>query len=83
MQTEAVHQTGPNVLFGLLTRQQICEQLGGKNERTIIRYEQAGMPVIVVKGMRLYDPAKVRDWLLSHERSHSAPKVGRPSKRAA
>ncbi len=83
MQAEEVTKTSPNVLSGLLTRADMRSQLGGKTDRTIIRYERAGMPFIAVGAMRLYDPVKVRDWLLSHESTHSVRKPGRPSKKAA
>ncbi len=83
MQAEAVTKQPPDVLSGLLDRGTLGAQLGGLSDRTIIRYERAGMPFISLGMLRLYDPVKVRDWLLTHERSHAAPKRGRPTKRAA
>jgi hypothetical protein len=82
MQAEAVNETSSGVLAGLLDRQTLGKQLGGMCDRTIIRYERAGMPFIAIGMLRLYDPAKVREWLLTHERSHAAPKRGRPRKAA-
>lgn len=76
-------QGGPvDILAGLLTRQQIAIQLGC-GDRTIIRRERAGMPFIAVGMMRFYDPTRVREWLMSHERHQAAPRRGRPAKRAA
>jgi hypothetical protein len=70
------------VLAGLLKRRELAEQLGC-GERTIIRRERQGMPFISLGMLRLYDPLKVRAWLVAHERGHDAPKRGRPAKRVA
>ncbi len=82
MQAEATQQTVQSVFAGLLTRAQLAADMG-KTERTIIRYERAGMPFIAVGMIRLYDPAKVRAWILSHSHEHSTPKRGRPAGRRA
>jgi hypothetical protein len=75
--------TNASVTAGLLTREQIAAEFRC-SERTIIRREHAGMPVIRLgHAVRLYDPATVRAWLLSHEYRHDVPKRGRPTKRAA
>ena len=74
--------TVASVIAGLLTRDQLAAQLG-RSERTVIRWEHAGLPVIKLGMTRLYDPAKARDWLLTHERRQDAPRRGRPSKAAA
>lgn len=66
------------VLAGLLQRQHVADVFH-VTTRTIIRWERAGMPFIAVGMIRLYDPAKVRAWLLSHEHQHSTPKRGRPA----
>lgn len=71
-----------NVLDGFLQRQEIGAQLRC-TDRTIIRYERAGMPFIAFGKLRLYDPVKVRAWLMSHASEHNAPSRGRPSKKAA
>ena len=71
-----------NVFEGLLKRAVLAQQMQ-RSERTIIRYERAGMPFIAVGMARLYDPEKVRAWILGHERGHDAPKRGRPAKRVA
>ncbi len=71
-----------NVLAGLLTRQQLAQQLHC-GERTIIRRERAGMPFIAIGMTRLYDPTRVRDWLMSHEHRQDAPRRGRPPGRRA
>lgn len=66
-----------SITAGLLTRAQITADLG-RSERTIIRLEHAGMPVIRLGMLRFYNPSAVREWLLTHESKHSAPKRGRP-----
>jgi hypothetical protein len=66
------------VLAGLLTRAQLAEQLDC-SERTIIRYERAGMPFIAFGMIRRYNPPSVREWMLSKERGHAVPKRGRPA----
>ena len=70
------------VLAGLVTRKQLAEEWRC-SEMTIIRRERAGLPVIRLGMTRLYDPAKVRAWVLDHEHRQSAPKRGRPAKKAA
>ena len=74
--------TSASITDGLLRRAQIAADLG-RSERTMIRYEHAGLPVIKVGMLRLYDPATVRAWLMTHEHRHDVPKRGRPTKRAA
>ena len=75
--------TAASVLAGLLSRDQLAQQFG-KSERTVIRWEHAGLPVIKLGMTRLYDPAKAREWLLTHERQHGAvPKRGRPARKIA
>lgn len=82
-QNVAAPASASDILAGLLTRQQLADQLHC-GLRTVIRRERQGMPFIAIGMVRLYDPATVRAWLLSHERRHDAPKRGRPSnKRAA
>ena len=72
--------TAASVIAGLLTRDQLAFQFG-RSERTVIRWEHAGLPVIKLGMTRLYDPTKVREWLLTHERQHgTTPKRGRPAK---
>ena len=82
MQTEAAVSATANVFEGLLKRTALAQQMQ-RSERTIIRYERAGMPFIAVGMARLYDPGKVRAWILGHERGHDTPKRGRPAKRVA
>ncbi len=74
--------TAASITAGLITREQAARDFGC-SERTLIRREHAGMPVIKLGSLRLYNPAAVRDWLLTHERRHDVPKRGRPTKRAA
>ncbi len=77
--------TSPNatsITAGLLTRPEAASEMGC-SERTIIRREQAGMPVIKIGMLRLYNPAAVRDWLLGHEHRHDIPRRGRPAKNQA
>jgi hypothetical protein len=64
------------VLAGLLTRKQLARQFGC-SERTVIRYERAGMPFIAFGMIRRYDPPRVREWALSKEREHTVPQRGR------
>ena len=66
--------------LSLTDRVTLGKQLG-KCDRTIIRYERAGMPFIRVGALRLYNPEKVQEWLMSHERTHAVPRRGRPSKK--
>jgi hypothetical protein len=84
MQTDTDTPSAPNVLSGLLDRAALAKQLGGMSDRTIIRYERAGMPFISVGMLRLYDTAKVREWLVSHEHRQEGPRrPGRPATRKA
>ncbi|GAN77674.1 hypothetical protein Asru_0414_01 [Acidisphaera rubrifaciens HS-AP3] len=77
------HDDDSGLLSGLLTRAQLAAELRC-SERTIIRHERAGMPCIRLGIMRLYDAAKVREWVMSHEHRPQTPRVGRPAgKRAA
>lgn len=83
MQTETdTANAAASITAGLIQRKSLAASLE-RSERTIIRYERAGMPFIKLGMMRFYDPAKVRAWVLSHESRHDAPKRGRPAKRAA
>ncbi len=70
-----------DVFAGLFDRAGLAAHLK-RSERTIIRFERAGMPYVAVGRLRLYDPLKVRGWLLSHEHKHETPRRGRPSKAA-
>jgi hypothetical protein len=74
--------TAASITAGLLNRPQIAAEFRC-SERTIIRREHAGMPVIRLGMLRLYNPASCRAWLMTHEHRHDAPKRGRPAKRAA
>lgn len=78
------HQGVPQtILGGLWSRATLRTELGGCTDRTILRLEHAGLPVIVIRGMRFYDPNSVRAWLLTHERHRNEPQRGRPRKTAA
>jgi len=74
----------PSAREGLIDRAQLAgpDQLDC-SERTIIRYERAGMPFISLGMKRFYDPVRVRAWLLSHEHRQDAPRRGRPPGRRA
>ncbi len=72
----------PSIIAGLMTLAQIAADLD-RSERTILRFDAQGIPVIRVGTLRLYDPAAVREWLLSQQSRRTTPKRGRPSKRAA
>ena len=78
----ATDNPAASITAGLIDRKQLAADLRC-GERTIIRRERAGMPFIKLGMLRLYDPAKVRAWVLTHESRHDAPKRGRPVKRAA
>ena len=81
MSADLVAHDVPVVTFGLIpSRRDLAKQLN-ICERTLIRYEHAGLPVILVGKLRMYDPARVRGWLISQERSHDAPRRGRPAKK--
>lgn len=83
MQTEPAIPATASITAGLLNRKELAADLRC-SDRTVIRRERAGMPFIRLGMMRLYDPAKVRAWLMDHEQRHDAPKRGRPTnKRAA
>ena len=69
-------------VLDLLDRRQLATVLRC-SERTVIRREREGMPFIPVGRLRLYDQARVREWLVSHERHHATPTRGRPRKQAA
>jgi hypothetical protein len=81
--TAAVIAQDKNVLRGLITRPELRVQFGDCSDRTIIRYERAGMPFIAFGMTRLYDPPRVREWVLSQERGHTVPKRGRPANKKA
>lgn len=80
--TIATDNPAASITAGLIDRKQLAAEWRC-GERTIIRRERAGMPFIKLGMLRLYDPAKVRAWVLTHESRHDAPKRGRPTKRAA
>ena len=77
------HKTADTIMSGLLTRTEIAKALRC-TERTVMRREQSGMPVIRIGMLRLYSADAVRAWLLEHEQRPDAPRRGRPvTKRAA
>lgn len=74
--------TGSTKVFdGLINRTELAQQMRC-TDRTIIRYERAGMPFIAVGKFRLYKPEAVRNWVLSHQVQPSVRRRGRPSKAA-
>lgn len=78
-------KTGPTVASitaGLLTRSEAASQFRC-SERTIIRREHEGMPVIRLGSLRLYNPEAVRAWLMGYERRREPVRRGRPVGRAA
>lgn len=70
------------ITAGLLTRAQLAIDLHCSG-RTIIRRERAGMPVIRLGMMRMYNPTAVREWLLTHEHRHDVPPPDSPAAKAA
>ena len=49
-------------MIDLMTRKSLASQLG-VSERTILRYEKLGMPVIKIGGLRRYDEEAVNRWI--------------------
>ena len=82
MQPFANTDAQPSVTAGLVDRKQLAAALAC-SDRTVIRREREGMPFIAVGRLRLYDPSRVREWLMRHEHTHETPKRGRPRKHAA
>jgi hypothetical protein len=82
MEPQSATPAVASVLAGLLTRDQLAFQFG-RSERTVIRWEHAGLPVIRLGMTRLYDPAKAREWVMTYERRHDMPKRGRPANKVA
>ncbi len=82
MLPDTVTQSPPNILAGLIPDEECARQLHC-SIRTLDRYRAAGMPTIILGKKVLFDPSAVREWVLSHQRRHDAPKRGRPTKRAA
>ena len=78
-ETSTVARSG--LLDGLLTREQLEAETGWR-WRTILRNEADGLPVIVIRGMKLYPIDKVRAWILSRVRERKPPQRGRPVKAA-
>lgn len=64
------------VLSGLANRAQLARVLG-VGQRTIIRYEHQGLPVIRRGRMRLYDVEQTRLWLRG-ELPRAEVRRGRP-----
>jgi len=54
----------PSVLEGIVDRPALAHDLS-VSQRTLIRYEMAGMPVLRIGKKRLYEIARVREWLLN------------------
>ena len=65
----------PGVPDGL-SREELTAELGC-SERTIVRWERLGLPVMRLGVRRWYDPASVREWLLSRARRHDRPNRAR------
>ena len=55
-------RTSKTLLNGLLTREQLAADLE-VSTRTIIRFEDRGLPTIRLGIQRLYDPDAVREWI--------------------
>ncbi len=78
---DAITNPAPQgILAGLLNRGTLAAELGC-HPRTVIRREREGMPYLKVGALRLYDPAAVRAWLMSHEQRPAVPKRERPARR--
>ena len=48
------------------------------SDQTIDRYVAAGMPYLEFAGRRLFEPEKVRQWILSHIKDRAPRGRGRP-----
>ena len=82
----ATVSTAAEITAGLVDRKHLaaeCLPNRPVSERTVIRWEHSGLPVIKLGAARLYDLAKARAWVLTHEHRHDAPKRGRPTKARA
>lgn len=78
--------TVADITAGLVDRKRLaaeCLPCRPVSERTVIRWEHSGLPVIKIGAVRLYDLAKARAWVLTHEHRQDAPKRGRPTKACA
>ncbi len=82
MQTASEQNPVQSVFAGLVSREQLAADIR-RSIRTIRNYELAGMPHVHFGNFRLFDPASVRAWLMSHERQHNTPKRGRPARNRA
>lgn len=82
MQPDTATATATTILAGLIADDECARQLHCST-RTIERYRSAGMPAIILGKRVFFDPAAVREWVMSHQRRHDVPKRGRPAKRAA
>lgn len=71
----------PSILAGLLTDEQLEAETGWK-PRTRLRLEAEGLPVVKIRGTKLYPIDKVRAWIMGHVREREAPRRGRPRKAA-
>lgn len=81
MNTDALTRTGPTVSItdGLQPRKATAADFG-VTERTIIRWEIAGMPVIRIGKQRWHDRNAVRDWIDRQQvNRHQPNRPGRPS----
>lgn len=82
MQTQTQTPEPASPIAGLLTRDQLAQQLGIV-PRTVWAWERAGLPCIRVSRLRLYDPAAVRSWMTAIGTRQEVRKPGRPRKLAA
>jgi len=71
----------PDLLEGLLTADQLQQQLHIKSRQTVRNMIARGMPGVIKLGQKmLFDAAKVRAWIEQHEIDKSPRKQGRPKK---
>jgi hypothetical protein len=76
--SETISARRLSLFDGLLTGEELQADTGW-GQRTILRREAAGLPVIKIGATKLYPAEKVRDWLLSRTRSQQGSRGrGRP-----
>ena len=75
--------TKQDLLAGLLTRDQLMQQLGIKSKTTVCNWIARGMAGVVrINHQRtLFDVAKVRAWIDQHEVDKTPRRRGRPRRR--
>lgn len=81
---KSVMRTVPSPIIAedLVSRKEFARGFGCC-ERTVRRLELMGLPHIRIGARRLYEPVKVRQWMVDHECRLGAPASQHPQKEAA